>query len=531
MTGSLSEIFEGYLDLRWRIHPVDATHAGRQELDGEYGRYDAVSVREHLAALRSYSAALEEAPADTLDDEIDRTAVLQDARNQMLVLERERPFASNPAFHLSHALQGLFLLIVRDERTPAHRAAALLSRLRALPEFLRVAREVLTEPASPLVALAGAMLPGGIALVRDGLDDPGLDLSSLEPEELARARTEALDALAEFAVALDEMAESATDSFAIGRDLFDRKLHTAHLFRENADELLRYGERLHAEALAELERIAAEISPGTPWREVAERLRKDMPAPGTVLEEYAEALRGARDFTVEQGLMRVPPADLRVVPTPPFLRALVPIAAYQGPGAFEKRQTGTFFVTLPEPGQPWRASSRAELPNTAVHEGVPGHHEQIVVGNALPSVVRRVIATPAAREGWAVYCESLMAETGFLRSPAERLFHARHMLWRALRVVLDVSLHTKGMSVGEAARRLRDEVGLEPASAAAEAARYCAYPTYQLCYAVGRREIERLRGDARRARGAAFSLATFHDELLSYGALPTALARWGMGLS
>jgi uncharacterized protein (DUF885 family) len=86
------------------------------------------------------------------------------------------------------------------------------------------------------------------------------------------------------------------------------------------------------------------------------------------------------------------------------------------------------------------------------------------------------------------------------------------------------------MPVVEAARLLRDELGFTEASAAAEVARYCAYPTYQLCYAVGRRDILRLRDDARRARGSDFSLASFHDELLGYGGLPTALARWGMGL-
>jgi uncharacterized protein (DUF885 family) len=78
---------------------------------------------------------------------------------------------------------------------------------------------------------------------------------------------------------------------------------------------------------------------------------------------------------------------------------------------------------------------------------------------------------------------------------------------------------------------LQDELGFSEASASAEAARYCAYPTYQLCYAVGRREILRLREDARRARGSSFSLPAFHDELLGYGGLPAALARWGMGLS
>jgi uncharacterized protein (DUF885 family) len=190
-----------------------------------------------------------------------------------------------------------------------------------------------------------------------------------------------------------------------------------------------------------------------------------------------------------------------------------------------------FFVTLPEPGQPWRTHCRAELASTALHEGYPGHHLQIVTANRLPSVVRRVISSPVAQEGWALYCESLMAEEGFLARPEQRFFQAHHLLWRALRIILDVSMHTRGMSVADAARCLQEELGFDETSAESEARRYGAYPTYQLCYAVGRREILKLRDDARAARGEAFSISAFHQELLGYGALPTALARWGMGLA
>jgi uncharacterized protein (DUF885 family) len=242
-------------------------------------------------------------------------------------------------------------------------------------------------------------------------------------------------------------------------------------------------------------------------------------------------MEASRHFTISRELMPVPDTALEVVPTPEFLRPLIPLAAYQGPGAFDPVQRGLFLVTLPENGESWRSHCRAELPSTALHEGIPGHHLQMSIGNQLPSVPRRVLSTPAAREGWALYCESLMAEMGFLDSAAERFFQAHHLLWRAIRVILDVSLHTKGMSMQEAAARLRDELGFEAHVAEAEAKRYCAYPTYQLCYAVGRRDILALREDMRRARSDEFSLSAFHEELLQYGALPTALARWGMGLS
>jgi uncharacterized protein (DUF885 family) len=323
----------------------------------------------------------------------------------------------------------------------------------------------------------------------------------------------------------------AANHYAIGRELFDRKLHTAHMIAENADELLRFGERLRATALAELEKIAKEIDPGVPWQEIAAQLRTDIPSPDSALEEYREAMEASRHFTISRDLMPVPDTTLEVVPTPDFLRPLIPLAAYQGPGAFDPVQRGLFLVTLPEHGESWRSHCRAELPSTALHEGIPGHHLQMSIGNRLPSVPRRVLSTPAAREGWALYCESLMAEMGFLDSAAERFFQAHHLLWRAIRVILDVSLHTKGMSMEEAAARLRDELGFEPHIAEAEAKRYCAYPTYQLCYAVGRRDILALREDLRKARTGEFSLSTFHEELLQYGALPTALARWGMGLA
>ena len=521
----------GYIDMRWRLNPVEATFHGVYEFDGQFAAYDAESVREQIAALVAFESAIEGAEAETLAEEIDRTAVLSSLRHDVLLLERERPFARNPAHHLWHAVNGIFLLLARRPADSAERAASLLARLHALPAFLETAAAVLTEPDAIFVGMAASMIPGAVSLIEDGLDDPALDLTMLDPLELDRARVVAVESLESFAVALAQMESRAGENFAIGRDLFDRKLHTAHMIAENADELLRFGERLRVSAIAELEQIALEIDPHAPWQTIASRLRDDMPTPETAIDEYRAAMEASRHFTITRDLMPVPDATLDVVPTPSFLRPLIPLAAYQGPGAFDPVQRGLFLVTLPENGESWSVHCRAELPSTALHEGIPGHHLQMSLGNQLASIPRRVLSTPAAREGWALYCESLMVEMGFLDSAAERFFQAHHLLWRAVRVILDVSLHTKGMSMEEAAARLRDELGFEAHIAEAEAKRYCAYPTYQLCYAVGRRDILALRDDLRRARMDEFTLASFHEELLQYGALPTALARWGMGLA
>jgi uncharacterized protein (DUF885 family) len=100
-----------------------------------------------------------------------------------------------------------------------------------------------------------------------------------------------------------------------------------------------------------------------------------------------------------------------------------------------------------------------------------------------------------------------------------------------VRVVLDVGLHTRGMTAQEAVEYMVAHLPIERPSAEAEVRRYCAWPTYQLCYAVGRRELLRLREAYQARAGADFSHRRFHDELLAYGGLPVSLARWGMDLS
>jgi uncharacterized protein (DUF885 family) len=174
---------------------------------------------------------------------------------------------------------------------------------------------------------------------------------------------------------------------------------------------------------------------------------------------------------------------------------------------------------------------RAELPLLAVHEGEPGHHAHILAANASSRPVRRALRSPLSLEGWALYAETLLQEEGFLRNPEQRFAAARFLLWRALRIELDVGLHTRNLSPEDAASRLSSTIGLSPEVATAEIRRQCAMPTYAVCYAVGRREILALREASRLRDSDAFSLHEFHRALWEYGALPPALARWGMGLA
>src|SRR5439155_12420390 len=98
--GSFRDIEKAYFDLRWHLDPVAATQAGVKTHDDRYGRYSPAALAPHLAALKSLAGALEETTADGLENEIDRTALLNDMRVALRRFERERPQAKSPAFWL-----------------------------------------------------------------------------------------------------------------------------------------------------------------------------------------------------------------------------------------------------------------------------------------------------------------------------------------------------------------------------------------------------------------------------------------------
>jgi uncharacterized protein (DUF885 family) len=271
---------------------------------------------------------------------------------------------------------------------------------------------------------------------------------------------------------------------------------------------------------------------------VVDELRNDTPPAEQLLASYREEVDRATNFVLEYDLVTMPDAPLDVVATPAFLTALVPFAAYEPPPTYLADRTGRFYVTAPDPALPpeifaqqRRGHSLHAIPTMVVHEAYPGHHLQMVTAQGLRSEVRRHIWTPIMVEGWAVYCEQLIREADYYRSDAERLFQLVNLLWRAVRIVLDVGLHTRGMTPAEAVEYMVEHLPIERSSAEAEVRRYCAWPTYQLCYAVGRRELLRLRDAYKEREGSAYRARRFHDELMSYGGLPVSMASWGMGLA
>lgn len=215
---------------------------------------------------------------------------------------------------------------------------------------------------------------------------------------------------------------------------------------------------------------------------------------------------------------RMPRARLEVRRVPPLLEAGQP-GAYYEPATLEGDTPGIYYINLRSLAE----MTRIDLPTQDFHEAVPGHHFQTALAqeNRAAPLIRRLMWFNAYSEGWALYAEQFADEQGFYEGdPIGRIGYLRWQLWRAARLVVDTGLHAKGWSRQQAIDYLTATTGDMPGVIATEVDRYVVWPGQACGYELGRREIVRLRDQARDTLGADFDLRGFHDAVLLSGETP-----------
>ena len=213
----------------------------------------------------------------------------------------------------------------------------------------------------------------------------------------------------------------------------------------------------------------------------------------------------------------VPDARVEVRPLEPHRAPDAPAAYYNSPPEDGSRP-GIYYVNTYQP----QTRPLYNLRALAVHEAIPGHHLQIAIAKELPEVHtwRRNSGQTAFVEGWALYAELLADEMDLYPTPLDRFGMYNYQAWRAVRLVLDTGLHSKGWTRQQAIDFMTAHTALPENEIANEVDRYIAWPGQALSYMVGRMEIQRLRQRAEAELGERFDLAEFHDVVLGSGAVP-----------
>ncbi len=214
---------------------------------------------------------------------------------------------------------------------------------------------------------------------------------------------------------------------------------------------------------------------------------------------------------------RTPKTAFEIRQTEAF-RAASASAEYQQ-GTPDGKRPGIFYVPILN-ATTFNTTSGME--SLFLHEAIPGHHYQISLqqeNKALPKF-QRFAWYGAMGEGWALYTESLGKELGLYTDPYQYMGALGDEIHRAIRLVVDVAMHTKGMTREQAIKYMTDNEAISTEGATAEIERYMAIPAQALSYKVGAMKIRELRNKYSQQLGSKFSLAAFHDELLKDGVMP-----------
>ena len=313
-----------------------------------------------------------------------------------------------------------------------------------------------------------------------------------------------------------------------GKDYYNHLLATQTTTDLTADEI-------HEIGLAEVARIHEEM----------EAIKQEVGFEGT-LQEFFTMLRDSKDderfyySNTDEGRQAyiddatrdienikanlpeffgiLPKADLVVKRVEPF-REQDGAAQHYYPGTPDGSRSGTYYAHLSD----MTAMPKRELEVIAYHEGIPGHHMQISIAQELEGVpqFRTQAGFTAYIEGWALYSEWLATEfPDTYEDPYSNFGRLGSEIWRAIRLVVDTGIHSKGWTEEEAVQYFLNNTAITEMQARSEIQRYIVMPGQATSYKIGMMKIQQLRKKAEDELGDKFDIRAFHDTVLGGGALP-----------
>ena len=407
-------------------------------------------------------------------------------------------------------------------------AGFILQRLEGVSYFMMQGIEEFhireAHPPRLWVKMAISELGEGIGFLDSLAEMPCVKEGIKDEERFLRAVEQAKSAVRYFRHFLEHrVLAQARDSYAVGEEHFNLLLRHEHFLPMDAWQLLALGAQLFMETKKELLALTEKISQGKSIDEAARMIQEYHPSVPELIPAYQNAVQRARNFVQAKGLITFPPKEkIEVEETPVFMRNQIPFAAYLNPPPNDPNQIGYYYVTPPKDDDELREHNWRGLENTSAHEAYPGHHLQFALANFYPAahtLARLTNSSSVMFEGWALYCEQMMHDEGFLGSPEHEFIMLKDRLWRTMRIIIDVKTQCGQMSYDEAADFMVRELTFPRSQAEADLNWYSQAPATPMGYALGWHIISALRKREEERLGNQFSLRKFHDKFLQAGSI------------
>jgi uncharacterized protein (DUF885 family) len=527
---AFDELAREFIGESFQLDPLAATNAGVHDHDARWPDWTDAGIAQRLAFVERWRARLEALREDdlTADEAIDRERLLLELGDRAY----EARFAADawdPMTWIYRLGDGLFTLLAREFAPPAVRLASFAGRLEGIPAVVDAARARLTSGAAGVPVsrfhtdIALLNLAGVEDLITEGL--ALADAKAALPDVTAgRSRLDSAAATARGALATlngflrGEVLPMAVDEGRLGRERYAERL--GHAFSDPAmtpELVLAAAEAQYPLVRAEMARLARELWPT--WcggrdmpatddevvRAVLATVAVDHPPAEELLDTCRRELVRIEAFCREQDVIGLADEPLQIQWTPRFLRNFAG-AMLHSPGPFDRGQKAFFSITPPNDAWPpdrvesfLREHHRRQLTLLTIHEAVPGHYLQGVYGNRARSIVRRVYRDGPYAEGWAVYVTQVMLDRGLAAGdPTLWLAHWKYYLRAIVNAIIDVRIHTLGMTRDEAIALMVDGAWQEEAEAHGKYDRARLTSTQLSTYFIGSKAMWDLEAEARR---------------------------------
>ena len=543
---------EQFFDRFWQLNPDWAMSIGYYKYADRLVVPDAASRTEALTQLDRWLKDLRAIDPSTLSPAVraDRAMLETEFLAEKWAFEELRGWQWNPSVY---NVAEPFALLRDLTFAPLDERLRLFSkRLERVPAYYAAAKANVENPTREHTQLAIEQNRGALAVFGPDLEHT-LEMSGLSAAErstfnrrLAAARA-AIEDYARWLEALDARLAAGAGvarSFRLGRELYAPKFAFEIQSGDTA-------EALNERAVAEKDALHARMTmlAGLLWPKyfpnetapsdalvtigrVIDRLSDEHVAPADLVREVERQLPELTKWVNEHHLLDLDESKPLIVrETPPHKRGIAG-ASIDAPGPYDA-SAPTYYNVTPldgeraERAESWlREYNRWMLPVLNIHEAIPGHYVQLVYANRSPSLIKSIFGNGAMIEGWAVYAERAMLESGYGEHRAEAwLVYSKWNLRSVCNTVLDYGVHALGMTEAEAMDLLTRQAFQTEAEAVEKWRRVQLTSVQLTSYFSGYAAILDLREALKREQAGTFDLKRFHERFLSYGSAPVRVIR------
>ncbi len=544
------EIARDYVERYLQANPEAATELGDHRFDGQLTDYSSEARAKDLAAQKEFRDKLGAIDGSQLTgaNNIDFRILKENIDYQIFQDEELKQPDWNPLVYMQSLANSLYLLVARDFASAEKRIPNLRQRMEKIPGVIAQAQANLQHPPRIHTETAIEQTQGAINLVRADLA-PLLDQAPQLKAELAPLQAKTAAALEDYKKWLqNDLLPRSDGDFRLGAEKYRKKLRFALASDLPMEEIMKRARAdldqtqtaIYETALPLYKKYFPNADPAAAGvadkhkvtAMVLDKLAEQHPNDATVVDFAKKIVTEATDFVKQRDLVTVPNVPLDVIAMPEFKRG-VAIAYCDAPGPLEKNGR-TFFAVAPTPKE-WskqrkesffREYNNYMIRDLTVHEAMPGHFLQLARANEFraPTLVRGIFQSGSFIEGWAVYCEQMMAEQGY-GGPEVKMQQLKMRLRAICNAILDQSIHAGNMSEKEAMDLMTKEAYQQEGEAVAKWKRARLTSAQLSTYFVGATEHLDLREAEQKKLGNDFNLKKYNDQVISYGSPPVKYVR------